>query len=49
MKQLIAIFFLFMGSVVNAQTDPAGLKVGDIAPMFPEMIKMGNNFLCNRP
>lgn len=34
MKQLIAIFFLFMGSVVNAQTDPAGLKVGDIAPMF---------------
>lgn len=44
MKQLIAIFLLFMGSAVNAQTDPAGLKVGDMAPMFSGNDQNGQQF-----
>ena len=44
MKQLIAIILLFMGSVVNAQTDPAGLKVGDAAPMFSGNDQNGQQF-----
>lgn len=34
MKQLLTVILFFIGSIANAQTDPTGLKVGDMAPVF---------------
>ena len=44
MKQLITVILLFIGSIANAQTDPKGLKVGDVAPMFIGTDQNGQQF-----
>ncbi len=44
MKQLLAIILLFIGCIANAQTDPTGLKVGDVAPMFIGTDQNGQQF-----
>jgi len=44
MKQLITFILLFIGAIANAQTDPAGLKVGDMAPMFTGTDQNGQQF-----
>lgn len=44
MKQLITFILLFIGTIANAQIDPTGLKVGDMAPMFTGTDQNGQQF-----
>lgn len=44
MKQILTVILLFIGSIVNAQTEPTGLKVGDPAPMFTGTDQNGQSF-----
>jgi peroxiredoxin len=44
MKQLVIVILLFIVTIANAQTDPTGLKVGDMAPMFSGTDQNGQQF-----
>lgn len=44
MKYLVLSFFLLFSTILHAQTDPTGLKVGDKAPLFTGVDNNGKSF-----